>query len=221
MAVLKHTTPGQCARDANAGAFDAQRPSRRKALARLMAGVLALPGRAAVPSVALVALSSCTTVSVQAPPRVERGASWALLPITNHTETPQAGLRAESIVESLVRTGGLRQLRRYPASLNNESTFEPAERRAVEQAMAWARNEQIRYVITGAVDEWRYKVGVDGEPAVGITLQVVDLSNGAVIWTAAGSRSGWSREALSAVAHKLIAELTAPLRTQTTRSGFW
>ncbi len=162
--------------------------------------------------VSLGLLQACTTTQVQSiPVELDKGAAWALLPILNHTETPQAGLRAEAILESLIRTGGIRNLKRYPASLNNESIFDPVERKAQEQAIAWAKNEKIRFGISGTVDEWRYKVGVDGEPAVGLTLQIIDLNSGAIIWNAAGSKSGWSREALSAVAQKLIAEMTAPL----------
>jgi hypothetical protein len=65
--------------------------------------------------------------------------------------------------------------------------------------------------MTGAVDEWRYKVGVDGEPAVGLVLQVIDLGTGNVVWTATGARSGWSREALSAVGQKLMRDLLGDL----------
>ncbi len=156
-------------------------------------------------------LAACTTVNVQPAPNIDWAAPWALLPITNHTETPQAGLRAEAIIESLVRSHGVSDLRRYPASLVNESLFESSERKAVEQAIAWGRSERLRYGLTGTVDEWRYKVGVDGEPAVGITLKLIDLQTGAVVWTAAGSKTGWSREALSGVAQKLIGQLSAPL----------
>ena len=95
--------------------------------------------------------------------------------------------------------------------MNSESLFEPAEREAVARALDWARGEKARYALTGAVDEWRYKVGVDGEPAVGITLQVIDVQSGNVIWSAAGSRTGWSRDAVSAVAQKLLRELLSPL----------
>ena len=49
------------------------------------------------------------------------------------------------------------------------------------------------------MDEWRYKVGIEGEPAVGITLYVMDLSSGAAAWSGAGAKAGWSSEALSAV----------------------
>ena len=57
------------------------------------------------------------------------------------------------------------------------------------------------------MDEWRYKVGVDGEPAVGVTLEIVDVGTGATVWSGAGAQSGWSREALAAVGQKLIRNL--------------
>lgn len=166
---------------------------------------------------ATLLLGACTTVNVQPAPAIDWAAPWALLPIANHTETPQAGLRAEAILESIVRSNGVTDLRRYPASLVNETLFDAAERKAVEQASAWAKSERLRYGLTGTVDEWRYKVGVDGEPAVGITLKLIDLQSGAVVWTAAGSKTGWSREALSGVAQKLIRQLSTPLTPPRTR----
>lgn len=177
----------------------------------------ALRRRLTAALLALGLLGACTTVNVQPAPRIDWAAPWALLPITNHTETPQAGLRAEAILESIVRSNGVSDLRRYPANLVNESLFESTERKAVEQATAWARSERLRYGLTGTVDEWRYKVGVDGEPAVGVTLKLIDLQSGAVVWTAAGSKTGWSREALSGVAQKLIRQLSAPLTPPRTR----
>ena len=36
------------------------------------------------------------------------------------------------------------------------------------------------------------------------TLQIIDLDHDTVIWSGVGSQSGWSREAVSAVAQKLI-----------------
>ena len=43
--------------------------------------------------------------------------------------------------------------------------------------LAWARSTHARYAVTGAVNEWTYKVGLDGEPVVGIAIQLIDLSN--------------------------------------------
>jgi TolB-like protein len=152
------------------------------------------------------ALTACSVTDSARRPSLDANAQWALLPIVNHTETPQAGLRAEAITESLLVARG-RNVMRYPAPLQSETLFEPSDRKAVDQALAWAKKTNARYALTGAVEEWRYKVGVDGEPAVGVTLTIVDVASGATLWSGTGGRTGWSREALSAVAHKLIRQL--------------
>lgn len=155
--------------------------------------------------------AGCSTVDRVKTGAIEPGARWALLPIANHTETPQAGLRSEAIVETVLRSLGVREVERYPPQLSTELLLEPAERKLAEQALAWARAREARYAVSGSVEEWRYKAGVDGEPAVGIALTVTDLRTGAVVYSASGGKSGWSREALSAVAQKLVRELLADL----------
>lgn len=157
-----------------------------------------------------VLAAGCATVDSSSPgPAMDRGAKWVMLPVINHTEVPQAGLRAEAITEALLRTNGIGDLTRYPAVLNPDTLFEPTERKVLVEADKWARSQGARYAIYGAVDEWRYKVGVDGEPAVGVALHIMDLQNGAVVWSGVGGKSGWSRESLAGVAQKLIKQLLA------------
>jgi len=158
-------------------------------------------------------LAACSTTDIGNAPTLPANARWGLLPFANHTETPQAGLRAEAISETILRTNGMSDLQHYPASLNNETLFEPMDRKQLDAALQWARSENIGYALTGTVDEWRYKVGIDGEPAVGMTLQLIEVATGKVVWAAAGAKSGWSREALSAVAQKLARQLLAPLNS--------
>ena len=145
---------------------------------------------------------------------IDRNAKWVMLPVLNHTEVPQAGLRAEAIIEGLVRAHGVNDLTRYPAALNTDTLFQPTERRVMIDAEKWARIQGARYAIYGAVDEWRYKVGIDGEPAVGVALHIFDLQTNVVVWSGVGGKSGWSRESLSGVAQKLIRDLlaTAPVQ---------
>lgn len=149
---------------------------------------------------------ACTVIDATPQARPDATARWALLPFANHTETPLAASRAESIAESVLRSRGVAQLTRHPASAP-ETLFEPAGAPQVAAALDWARQQGARYAVTGAVDEWRYKVGVDGEPAVGVQLQVVELDSGAVVWSGVGAKSGWSRESLAGVAQKLMREL--------------
>src|SRR6185295_11400760 len=93
-------------------------------------------------SAALTAcLAGCAVIDRTPDIRLDAGARWVLLPLANHTETPQAGLRAEAVVETLLRTSGLTQLERYPASLDAETLFDPAERKTQEKALAWAKTQ--------------------------------------------------------------------------------
>ena len=137
---------------------------------------------------------------------------WVLLPMANHTDTPQASLSAEAMVEHLLRSRGVTTLLQYPAALSRDSLFEPTERKISEEAQKWARGEGARFALTGSVDEWRYKVGIDGEPAIGVTLKIIDLTDGRVVWTASGAKSGWSRQALSAVAQGVLKDMLSGLK---------
>jgi hypothetical protein len=130
-----------------------------------------------------------------------------VLPFANHTETPLAGSRAEAIAEALLRSEGVTRVRATPASLRQDSLFEPGDAKQREAALTWAREQGARYALAGQVDEWRYKVGVDGEPAAGVALSFIDVASGDTLWSGVGGKTGWSREALSAVGQSLMREL--------------
>jgi TolB-like protein len=156
---------------------------------------------------ALTLLTACSTLDRSAAPALSSKALWVVLPFANNTETPLAASRAEAIAEGLLRASGINRLRRYPAALQQEVLFEPGERKQQDAALAWARGEGAAYALSGSVDEWRYKVGVDGEPAVGVVLSIIDVNSGETLWSGVGGKSGWSREALSAVAQQLMRSL--------------
>ena len=155
----------------------------------------------------LLLLTACSTMDRGAAPALERQASWVVLPFANHTETPLAGNRAEAIALALLHAQGVGKVQRYETGPQQEALFDAGDSKRQQEALEWARERQARYALTGAVDEWRYKVGVDGEPAAGVTLQIIDVASGDILWSGTGGKSGWSREALSAVAQKLIRDL--------------
>jgi TolB-like protein len=154
-----------------------------------------------------ILIAGCATANRTNSPVIEKNVKWALLPMENYTETPQAGLRMEALTESILRIKGALPVEKYPSSLTQGGLFEPADAKTVEAAMAWAKQAGARYAVTGAVNEWRYKTGVDGEPAVGVTIKIIDVQTHQVIWDSAGARTGWGREAVSAVAQKLLEDL--------------
>lgn len=152
-------------------------------------------------------LGACSTIDRSQPPALDKQAQWVLLPFANYTETPLAGQRAESIAAAILHGNGIAKVKRYPTTLQQEALFDSSDRKQQEEALAWARQQGAQYALAGTVDEWRYKVGVDGEPAAGLTLQIIDVGSGDMLWSATGGKSGWSREALSAVAQQLIRSL--------------
>ena len=73
-----------------------------------------------------------------------------------------AGNRAESVAEALLHARGVGKVKRYTSTAQQEALFDAGDTKRQEQALAWAREQGVRYALAGTVDEWRYKVGVDG-----------------------------------------------------------
>ncbi|MFM0646666.1 penicillin-binding protein activator LpoB [Paraburkholderia bryophila] len=159
-------------------------------------------------------VSACGTVRQTSGPTLSRGDKVAVVSIANYTETPDAGHSAESIAANTLRVGGIADVRIAPADASRNAMFDTTQRGDGDKALDWARSQNARYVLSGAVEEWRYKTGVDGEPVVGVTFELIDVSNGAVVWSATGTRTGWSRSGLSSVASSLIAKVLSPLQAR-------
>ena len=165
-----------------------------------------------VAGAAAVLLAGCAVTALPGQSlTVPADAKFAVLPLSNATDVPLVERRAQAITVSLLQQKGLREVVVYPQKagdnpLESEPTATPA------QALAWAKQQGARYALSGTVTEWRYKTGVDSEPAVGLTLQVTDVNNGQVVWSASGGRSGWGYQALAAVGQSQIESLLRGIR---------
>lgn len=159
---------------------------------------------------AIACLVSCTSLTVNQTTSVNIPAHQriAVLPFVNTTETPQADERAAAIATDLLRTKGAMNIVSYPMKGPKFSLI-PGVKAPVAKAklLHWARKGHARFALTGSVTEWNYKVGLDGEPAIGLTLELIDVQTGRTIWSAVGSKSGGSRAALSSVAQELLSKM--------------
>ncbi len=156
---------------------------------------------------ALAMGGGCSVMDASVAPSLSSNATWAVLPFINLTETPQAGQRVEAISASMLLAMGAPSSKQFSLTQNLDPLELDSPALIRETALSWAKTQKAQYALTGAVDEWRYKVGVDGEPAVGMTLQVLDVNTGDVVWSGVGAQTGWGREAVSAVAQKLVRQL--------------
>ena len=151
-------------------------------------------------------IGSCASYQVPTSPLLEAGQVWLLMPFENNSNRPLAAENAEQILAALLYAKDVR-VSAYPKTkiTDLKSILDSSARE--ENAMAWLSRENGKYVISGSVDEWQYKSGLDGEPAVGVTLILRDKTNGEVIWRATGTRAGWGRESLTGTGQIVLQEL--------------
>ena len=163
-------------------------------------------------SLALTVLfvAGCSSFTSENSPNLSRSAKWGIVPMVNYSQTPQAGERSEQILLSVLSSHGL-QPRVYPTTTQGEQALMDDNER-LTGALEWARDQKLDYVVAGSVEEWQYKNGLDGEPAVGVSLRVLDAKTGAVLWSKSGARAGWSRESLAGNAQTVIDKLVGALR---------
>ena len=156
--------------------------------------------------IATLTATGCVTLN-QGGTAVSFQGEWAVLPFVNNTETPYAGERAEAIAAALLYARGVRRLDRALREAKAEDLGSDRGEKRQREALEQARQKKVRYALVGTVNEWRYKVGLDGEPVAGFTLQVLELPEGRVVWSGAAGKSGWSRDAVSSVAQQILDRL--------------
>lgn len=164
--------------------------------------------------VTLLALSACSHYQVPESPHFSPQTTWAIMPMVNNSNTPLAAEKVEQMLNTQLYAKGI-NIVMYPALATNDlqSILDSSARQ--KQAQAWLASHPVDYVITGSVEEWHYKSGLDGEPAVGITLEVTSAKSKKTYWRASGSRSGWGRESVSGTGQIVIEELLDGLNVTT------
>ena len=163
----------------------------------------------------VIALTACSHAVLQDDFAVSAEQSIVLMPVTTYSQAPQAGEKVEVLLESIWYQRKLPALTVYPRNLAYADALPPLnDYTRFQNLQAWLAEQGADYYVTGSVSEWRYKSGLDGEPAVGLSLTINDARTGKVVWTAATARSGWDRESLTATAQKLISKQLNTLRLE-------
>lgn len=155
---------------------------------------------------ALVFLAGCSVMqSQQQAEPVDLNSRFAIIPLGNLSQAPQAGDQAASILSALLRARGASEVELYLPADDNPLVYDNRARQL--EAIETAKEGGAEIIVSGTVDEWRYKSGLDGEPAVGLTLEFRNADDNSVIWSATGARTGWGREGVTVAGHKVLDEL--------------
>lgn len=127
---------------------------------------------------------------------IKRDIKISLFRLNNFTDTPRAGMRAANIVEGILRAKEYKVRSHITEKLPS-----------LEEAKKIAKSDGSKYFMYGGVSEWRYKTGIDGEPAVSLQLSLYSTKKMKLIWSATGSDSDWGNASIGTTAQDLLQEM--------------
>jgi len=160
----------------------------------------------------LVLLSGCATSSLISTERSlpvvyedvnsthekKNDVSLSLFRLNNYTDTPRAGMRASNIIEGILLAKGYRVKSHIKDKLPS-----------MKKARKIAKADGSKYFMYGGVSEWRYKTGIDGEPAVSFQVSLYKTKNSKLVWSSTGSDSDWGNASIGTTAQDLLSEMMA------------
>jgi len=124
--------------------------------------------------------------------KIDKNSTITILPFKNLSQSPYAGVKASNIAEGVLRSKGYKVIRGYTINKNDEIKLKDIN--------------NSKYILKGEVNEWRYKTGIDGEPAVDIYVEIED-KNGSVIYSNVGAKSDWGHKSVGICAQELIEDM--------------
>lgn len=148
-----------------------------------------------------ILFSGCSTTALVSTqnslPPVNKTAQISMFELANYTDTPRAGMRATNIVEGVLLARG------YTLKTHISQKID-----SLEDAKDSAKEDKSQYFLIGGISEWRYKTGIDGEPAVSLKLSLYNTEDAKLIWSATGSDSDWGNGSIGSTAQNLIEQMT-------------
>ncbi|MFN3077586.1 MAG: GNA1162 family protein [Alphaproteobacteria bacterium] len=171
----------------------------------------------------LVFLAGCADLYQARGSRVvlpSENASIAVVPFENLTNHQGAGVVCAEMTQSELAARGRFRMVSQGKVRRIMETMDVKDPDRIKMTQAEAIGEAVHadLVVVGNVSEYGYQYGLREEPSVTLSLRLVRLSDGAVLWHASAGQVGrgtFSRESVSLVAMTLIRKMvSAMLRGQ-------
>jgi len=153
----------------------------------------------------LIIFTACSSMVHKKTTTLSSHKTYAIGSFVNYTETPMAGLRAASIVESVLAEKNIVVHSLIAGS--DDVALKKSKQELFALQTQKAKSMGANYFITGSVQEWQYKTGIDGEPVVSYSLKVIDLSNNAILFNGVGAKNAWGHKSIGVVAQEIAQEL--------------
>ena len=148
---------------------------------------------------------SCSSIVHKPTLTLSKSKTYVISSFWNYTQTPMAGLKAASIVESVLSKESIRLHSLIEGSEKSSLTKNKID--FLKEQINLAKQLKANYLITGEVQEWRYKAGIDAQPVVSYSIKVIDLSNSRTIYNGVVAKSGWGDKSIGVVAQEIAQEI--------------
>lgn len=122
-----------------------------------------------------------------------------LIPLDNATNSESASI---AITEMCASSLSKQQI--------THTRAEGDERKANEDGkkpswLTYARDQgSFTHLLRGSVHEYHYKTDLDGDPAVGISLRLIEASSGKTLWQGTSSVTGYTYASVSSAGQQAI-----------------
>jgi len=146
--------------------------------------------------------------NISNPVNINKNDKICVIPFINNSETPLAGLKAKNIIENFLFS---KKFNIVACDIVENDTFTEKE---IKEYFEVLKTKDINFVFFGYINEWRYKAGVDSEPAVSLTINLYDLKNDKLILSASGSKTSSSYKSLGIVSQELIKKLLSKINSK-------
>jgi hypothetical protein len=158
----------------------------------------------------LLLLPGCTTTTTvrdgSKTPINEGKFSLVLPPFLNATDNEHAGQALTQLTGSALLELGI------PLIQTEEILSKTADETAPKQEvrnLQIAQENKATYLFMGTVHEYRYKSDLSANPAVGITLRLVNVADGRTLWQGSSSKVGRVYSSLTSTAQKTVRDLVS------------
>ncbi|MTI15311.1 hypothetical protein [Sansalvadorimonas verongulae] len=147
-------------------------------------------------------------------------ANWAVLPVQS-LQSEEAGIQIERMLTVLLASKGIKKVELPPETetRGDNSLLDSAHR--LKNALQWAAQHGVELGMAGTVNE--YTKSTDGRFAMDLTLNLMDIKTGDVMWTTSGRGEGRPGDDPIAVGRKLVSTLLSglPLTSTMKESSGW
>ncbi len=134
----------------------------------------------------IILCMSCSTVINKNFRQLDKGKTYTVLPFKNYTETPMAGHRVASVIEAVLASKGY-----VIVKAKEGNKIHP----------------KADYIISGTVNEYGYKAGLEGKPVISISLYIYDTESNKLVYSGSISATGWSYESVSTLLQRVVDEV--------------